>query len=327
MKRARAFVILLFAFIFFTSCSPTPKRYNAVYADLFDTVTEFTAYCGSREEFDRYSEALHGELLRLHKIFDIYSSYEDTENAYTLNLNKKANNVPDELKTLIEDGVERYYETDGRLNIALGSVLSLWSDCRDKNTVPDIKELEDNFSHCRAEDIIIDGNGITLSDPKMSLDFGAVAKGYATEKGAELLKELGLERFAVSCGGNIVAGEEKPSGKWEIGIEDPEGGIYTTVKVANLSVVTSGDYQRYYEVSGVRYHHIIDPKTLFPADYWRSVTVISESSYCADFLSTALFCMDLEDGKKLAESFGAEVLWIKKDGSSERTDGFADYEK
>lgn len=321
------FSVLSAAIIFcLTSCEPAPQRYNTAFADVFDTVTEFTAYCGSQKEFDKYSEAVHSELLRLHEIFDIYSSYGGVKNAYLLNEKKELEDAPSELSELIEQGRQWYRETKGQLNIALGSVLSLWHDCRKAGTVPDYEELRECAQHCDIEKIKTYGKKIFLDDPRMCLDFGALAKGYAAQKAAELARRMGLENFALSCGGNVVTSGNKPSGNWKIGIENPDGGILTTVSVSDKSVVTSGDYQRYFEVDGVRYHHIIDPKTLYPASMWHSVTVISDSSAEADALSTALFCLDISAGRELIEAHSAEALWVAEDGSVTRSDGFSEYE-
>lgn len=309
------------------SCKPTPKRYSAVYADAFDTVTEFTVYCGSQEEFDELSETVHAELLRLHEIFDIYYTHA-SPNAKTLNDGAgEPVEMADEFIELLESAKVWHAETSGKLNIALGSVLSEWHDCRENEVLPDRAVLLLLSEHCGIENVVINGNTVTLLDPDMSLDFGALAKGYAAEKAANAAISAGAESFALSVGGNVVTYGEKPSGKWEIGVVDPDGGLLTTVKVAGECVVTSGDYQRYFEVGGVRYHHIIDPDTLYPADLWRSVTVISNSSADADALSTALFCMDYEAGAALAKEYGAEVLWVAKDGTVTRSEGFKNYEK
>lgn len=311
----------------FCGCSATPKRYSAVYPDVFDTLTEFTAYCSSQEEFDEISGAVHAELFRLHEIFDIYSDY-GFPNAKVLNDSAGSPvEVHDEVIELIESAKTWHEKTSGKLNIALGSVLSVWHDCREREVLPDRETLNYLAEHCDIENILVDGNYVTLLDPEMSLDFGALAKGYAAEKAAEAAVSAGAESFALSVGGNVVTYGKKPSGKWEIGIENPDGGLITTVKVAGECVVTSGDYQRYFEVDGVRYHHIIDPDTLYPAALWRSVTVISNSSAEADALSTALFCMDYEAGAKLAKEYGAEVMWVAADGEITRSEGFKDYER
>ena len=315
------------ALLMLTGCEAYPKRFSATYTDVFDTVTEFTAYCGDEEEFEVLSEAVHGELKRLHEIFDIYNSYEGLDNAKTLN-DAAGNSValPEELVGLIDSGIKWHTLSGGRLNIAFGSVLSEWHRCREEGVLPDPELLKELAEHCDISLVETDGNCAALGDPAMSLDFGAMAKGYAAQKAAELAESLGGKSFALSVGGNIVTRGEKPSGKWEIGIQDPDGGILTTVKVAGEAVVTSGDYQRYYEVGGVKYHHIIDPNTLYPAALWRSVTVIAENSDDADALSTALFLMPLDEGKALVEKFSAEALWVSPDGTVTRTEGFSDYE-
>ena len=320
----RLIIPLLSALILLSGCAP--KRFGAVYTDVFDTFTELTVYCDTEDEFNACSAAAHAELLRLHEIFDIYNTYGGLTNAASLNSDLSAD-CPDELVELIASGKQWYELSDGKLNIALGSVLSLWHDCREKGVLPDESELKARAEHCAIADIVIDGNNVSLSDPLMSVDLGAVAKGYAAQKTAELLAEAGFENFALSVGGNVVTRGKKPSGRWEIGIEDPDGGLLTTVKVSGESVVTSGDYQRFFEVDGVRYHHIIDPDTLYPAGLWRSVTVISENSAEADALSTALFCLDEQSGRALAEKFSAEAMWVAADGSIAKTEGFSDYEK
>ena len=157
----------------------------------------------------------------------------------------------------------------------------------------------------------------------MSLDVGAIAKGWATQKASEHAPAGML----ISVGGNVCAtGPKTAEGDpWVIGIQDPDGGdSIHTIYVTGGAVVTSGDYQRVYYVDGKPYHHIIDPNTRMPAAYWRSVTVVCGDSGLADALSTALFLLPLEDGQALAEQCGAEVLWIDGDGAESMTPGFRD---
>ncbi len=327
----RRFLALILCFLLISSgCEAAPKRYTAAYADVFDTVADFTVFGGTQEDFDKVSEAVHSELLRLHRIFDIYNEYDGLVNAKTVNDNAAGGPVvpPAELYELLESAVLWNERSGGALNIALGPVLSLWHDCREAEEpyLPDPDLLSECGQHCDISELILSGGSVSFADPEMSLDLGALAKGYAAEKAAELAESLGCEHFALSVGGNVVTRGEKPTGMWEIGIASPDGGILTTVRVAGECVVTSGDYQRFFEVDGVRYHHIIDPKTLYPASLWRSVTVICADSADADALSTALFCMDFESGSALAEKFGAEALWVGPDGETKRTEGFSDYE-
>ena len=130
-------------------------------------------------------------------------------------------------------------------------------------------------------------------------------------------------------GGNVCAtGPKDEDGTpWRVGVQNPDGGdnYLHTLNITGGSVVTSGDYQRCYMVDGKIYHHIIDPATLYPSEYWRSVTVLCADSGLADALSTALFLLPYEEGLALAEASGAEALWVNEAGEQFYTPGFADY--
>ena len=126
---------------------------------------------------------------------------------------------------------------------------------------------------------------------------------------------MGADHLVLNIGGNIRTIGVRPDGtNWEVGLTNPDktsGGFATKLNLGETACVTSGNYHRYYVVDGVSYHHIIDPDTLMPANYFSSVTVITENSALADALSTALFCMSYEEGKALIESLGdIEVIWI-----------------
>ena len=171
--------------------------------------------------------------------------------------------------------------------------------------------------------VIIDEDASTvfISDPETRLDVGAVAKGWSAQRAAENAPE-GL---LISVGGNVCAtGPKTEAGDpWVIGIQDPDGGDYLhTVCVTGGSVVTSGDYQRTYLVDGESYHHIIDPETLMPSRYWRSVTVVCADSGIADALSTALFLMPQDEGQTLLTRCNAEAMWVDANGGEFFSPGF-----
>lgn len=347
-----------------SSCAPKKKltRFTDVYYDAFDTVISIIAYCESRQEFDALSEQVHSEFLRYHRLFDVYNEYDGVVNAASLNRLAKegrAVEVPEELIELLEFGKESAEKTSGRVNIAMGAVLSLWHEAReysadhpDKAYAPSDAELKAAAQHCDISGLVIDSKAHTVrfADTQMSVDLGAVAKGWAVERIARKLAEegiiAGLRGIAISAGGNVrVLGPKDGGSRWTIAVQDPRDGAAAddyadTLQLEDTSLVTSGVNQRYYTAGGKRYHHIIDPDTLHPEDRYLSVTVLTEDSGLADALSTALFNMSIEDGTALLESLksgaksiggtevkNAEALWIMPDSTHRSTSGYEAYRK
>lgn len=215
----------------------------------------------------------------------------------------------------------------------MGAVLSLWHQAREEGRLPDGDALAHAAEHTDFNDVELNEqeNTVFFRDPELKLDLGAVAKGYAVERVAQTLSQT-MPHFLINAGGNVRCGEMPMDGRtaWSVSIQNPDtaltgqGDLLTTVSAANCSLVTSGDYQRYFEVDGVRYHHIIDPETLYPAERYHSVSVVTPDSGMADFLSTYLFVSSPEDGLALVESLkDTEALWVLSDGSIQRSSGFA----
>jgi thiamine biosynthesis lipoprotein len=278
-----------------------------------------------------------------HRLFDIYYEYSGVTNLRTLNKNAggEAMKVDGKLIEFLLYAKELYEATDGEMNIMMGSVLRLWHDCRteasEKPTearIPDADELSRAALHTDFSSLEIDAeNGtVRISDPEASIDVGAIAKGYAASKLAERLKALGAESVAINAGGNIITIGLKPDGnKWVTGITNPDrtsdNSLICKVEIGETSLVTSGNYERYFVSGNNIYHHVIDPATLMPADYFASVSIFASDSGLADSLSTALFCMSYEEGLSLVKKLGGvEVIWIYDDGTIKYTDGvlFAD---
>ena len=216
------------------------------------------------------------------------------------------------------------------MNVMMGSVLSLWHDAREDGTyIPGEEQLSEAAKHMDIELLSVEGNTAYISDSDASIDVGAFGKGYATEMAAEYLRQENAESYVLNVGGNICIIGKRPDGTgWKTAVKDPKdptGSYCTMLYISDISCVTSGVYERYFTVDGVKYHHIIDKDTLYPAKYFESVTVLCADSGIADALSTALFCMDEESGRSLAGKLNAEVLWVYSDGTMTMTPGMGDY--
>lgn len=321
-----------------SGCAPRAERREQVYYDLFDTVTSIVGYAAREEDFRTQAQAAYNLLARYHKLYDIYNSYEGIHNLKTVNDNAGVAPVvvDREIIDLLLEARELYGLTGRKVNVALGPVLSLWHDCREAALtdpaaadLPAMDDLRAAAEHTGLDRLVIDeaASTVYLSDPAASLDVGAIAKGYATERAALALEEQGCTSLLLSVGGNVRAIGVKPDGQpWRVGVQDPAGSAQDylwTVPLNGSSLVTSGSYQRYYTVDGVDYCHIIDPDTLMPAAFCTSVTVWAADSSLADGLSTALFCLPYEEGLALAESLeGVEALWVLTDGTVRSTSGF-----
>ena len=326
--------------VFVTGCT-TVQKYQVQFFDVFDTFSQITVYSSDRHKAEQITSTAYDVLLECHRLFDIYNDYEGINNLKTVNDNAGIApvQVDEKLFAMVKYGKEMYYLTGGRMNIAMGSVLRIWHRCRTEGlahpesaALPSMEELRAAQFSTNIENLILDeeNHTIYLADPNMSLDVGALGKGFAVELAADAVEDMGAEGVLLNIGGNVRAMGHRGDGTlWRAGVQnplEPSGQTHLTVaNLSGLSLVTSGDYQRSYTVDGKAYHHIIDPATLMPAAYFRQVTVITEDSGLADALSTALFVMPLEEGLCLLEDFpGVEALWVCMDGTVVRSDGFAE---
>jgi thiamine biosynthesis lipoprotein len=282
--------------------------------------------------------------LEYHRLFTIYHRFEGLENLCTVN-----ELVDGEHRTVTVDrriidmllyAKQMYAKTNGLVNIAMGSVLSIWHDYREEGMdepwnakLPPMDKLTEAAEHTDIDQLVIDeqNNTVTLTDPAMTLDVGAIAKGYAVEMVARSLEEQGMTGYVINVGGNVrTVGTKGDGDAWTAGIENPtedEDDPYLAyLSLAGESLVTSGSYQRYYVVDGKRYHHIIDPATLMPSEGFLSVSIVCQSSADGDALSTALFCMTQEQGRALIESLpDTEAMWVLQDGTRITSSGFYQY--
>ena len=346
MKKA-AYVVTALALavcllvLFLVRRGPAYQKHTDSFFDTFDTVVTVVAYTRNKAEFDSYFEKIHARMQELHRMYDIYNSYPGLNNVKTINdmAGKAPVKVSKEIIDLILFSKDWYQKTGGVTNIAMGSVLRIWHDYREAGQadpenakVPPMDDLKRAAQHTDIDKVIVDtaNSTVYLSDPEMSLDVGAVAKGFATELVTREMAQAGLESALISSGGN-VRGIGKPLDgvreSWSVGIQDPAKSIFSedtllgVVQVTDGAVATSGGYQRYYVVGDRVLHHLIDPKTLMPADYYQSVSIMASDAGVVDFMSTTAFLLPYEASRKVVESANVDALWVFPDGKIEMTAG------
>ena len=341
MKRRLTALLLVLLCLPLTACQKQQNLYSATWFDLFDTVAIVQGYADSQDSWNAQTQAMYSDLQHYNELFDIYHHYDGVINLYDVNARAAAApvQVSDELYAFLRWCKDTAYPAaNGATNIAAGAVLRLWHDARESDSPapPDADAIAAALAHIDIEDLVLDDAAQTVyfADPEMALDVGAVGKGYAVEMAAQAAEARGLKSALISVGGNLRAIGTKPDGsQWSGGVENPWNAseVYTSTNSifgcpstsSDLALVTSGDYQRYFVVDGKRYHHIIDPDTLWPAAYYNGVTVLCPDSGMADCLTTALFCMPLEEGQKLVESLDdVEAMWCTPDKQATTSSGW-----
>ncbi len=337
IKKLVTISLILTILITTTSCSvKEQKKYSAQFLELFNTITEIIAYSDSKEDFSAFAQLIYDNLEEYHKLYDKYNNYDGINNIKTINDNAgiKPVKVDQRIIDLLLFSKNQYQQSEGKVNIAMGSVLEIWHEYREDGinnpetaSLPPMEQLEAANMHTDIDKLIIDeaSSTVYLSDANMRLDVGAIAKGYATEQVSQIAKNNGYKNFLLSVGGNVRSMGTKEL--WSVGIQNPDKtsekkSLYT-LSLTNLSLVSSGNYERYYTVNGKVYHHIIDPVTLMPAEYFTSVSIVCEDSGLADALSTTIYNMPLEEGKALIESLeDVEALWVLPNGEIKYSEHF-----
>lgn len=324
-----------------SASQPQDKKFSTQFFGTFDTVVQVVGYTSDQETFQQYATFIRERFEELSRLYDRFYAYDGIHNIHTINQNAGVApvEVAPEILDLLEITLERYGKVGGT-NIALGPVLDIWHDYIGRYSgadpaatqLPAMEALEKAALHCDPANIIIDRDASTvfLTQPGMILDVGAVAKGYATQLVADEVYAQGFTSFIISAGGNVVTMDAPRDGlrsSWPIGIQDPfadpndpGSDSLDVVMVTHQSVVTSGDYQRFYMHGDQRVHHIIDPATLQPANHYRAMTVVCDDSGEADYASTLLFVLPFEESKAMADRMGWKALWVFPDGEVAYTD-------
>lgn len=349
MKKALALFLALLSLVpCVTACGASNdgyQRYAMSFFGTFDTIVQIIGYAKDEETFARVTAGAQALFERLNQVYDIYNPYEGVHNLYEVN--REAGSGPakaePELMALLTYCKQMQPMTRGTVNVGLGSVLALWHGFRDDaefdpenaaKYLPAQAALEAAAKHTNMDDVALDAeaNTVAFLDPALRLDVGAVAKGFACEVVAQWMMKSGMPSFIISAGGNVRAGDPPRDGRraWVVQVQDPDGSLFATdgsdildkVIVSGMSVVTSGDYQRFITVGDRRYHHLISPDTLQPGNFMRAVTIVTKDSGYADLLSTAVFLMPYEQGRAYVDSLeGVDALWVLNDRTIMMTDG------
>ncbi len=341
-KKAAVLILAVLLVLSAVAGCQSRKEYTYYYYDYFDTFSSLTVYAADEATANHYDEIVREYLSRYDILLDSYEPHEGTVCLYMVNEQAGIEPVavPDELYAFLEYGLAAFDITKGSVNIAMGALLRLWQEQLNRKadgapaalaptlpdtipTLPDPAALREAALHADPANVILDPANRTVffKDPLIKLDAGALGKGYVCARIEEALRAAGCNSALLSAGGNVLTIGTPPGlAGWNVGIRNPDPDaaeqVYTVWQVKDASVVTSGDYERYFVIGDTRYHHIIDPKTLYPGTRYHSITISCRDAAAADMLSTALFLLPEADGRALAAEYNARVLYIYNDYSS-----------
>ena len=328
------FIIPILIVFFIVINVLTPKKEEEYTFNMFymDTYIYLKIYTNSVEQAEQIKKGVD----EIYKKYDIlankYKEYENIHNLYYINYNTSNEEnitIDKELYELIKYGIDAYKKTNGLVDISLGNVLDIWkSYINSKYGLPTKEELERANTSNISDIILLDNYQIKNNHP--NIDLGAITKGYVSNLVSIYLKENNINKYIINAGGNVIVGDNFNNNKYAIGIEDPDdrNDVIKVIYANNTSVVTSGGYERFYEWEGNRYNHIINPKTLYPVNNMKSVTIISKDSALNDILSTMLFIMNIDEGKEYIESLdNVEAIWYTNDNEIITSSGVNIYEQ
>lgn len=328
MRRFSGCVLALALTLGLSACGGAAREPESLQIIAMDTAMTFTVYGQGAEQ------VLSDASLEMRRLEGLLSRTDPDSAVSRLNTAGSAA-VGEEVCALLTVSAAYSQATGGALDITLAPVSNAWGFTTDHYQVPSPAALEALLTHVGMEHVTVAPPNAAL-DPGTQIDLGAIAKGYASDRIGELFRSAGVERGWAALGGNVLAWGTRPDGKpWEVGIQDPahpDGGeLVGLLQLQDAYAVTSGSYQRYFEESGRRYHHILDPKTGAPAESGLvSVTVVADgqdgNGTMCDALSTALFVMGEEQAAAFWRSgaYDFQMVLVTEDGRVLVTDGLAD---
>ena len=303
-----------------TGCGSETTYSQDFYA--MNTAMNITAYGANAQDAITksisYINALEADISRTRETSDIYAVNHAEGKTVT---------VSEQTADVLRNALELAQETEGYFDPTIAPLSDLWGIGTEDAAVPMQEEIDAVLPLVDDTRVKLDGTEVTIP-ADMQIDLGGIGKGYAADHVAEILRDADVEHATISLGGNVYAVGSKDKGlPWTVGITNPDepGSWFAALKVSDTSIVTSGDYERYFEQDGKRYCHIFDPKTGYPAETdLRSVTVVSADSTSADAYTTALFVMGLDRAMEYCETHDIEAIFVCGDHTVYVTDGLKD---
>ena len=342
LYKARRFLCLItVASLIIAMCGCSAGTGKALYLSDPVTVTDFklntyvsvASYTTGGYSTSQLKDVLK-EALALCDTYELmFSRTKPKGNLYRLN-SGETDTVPEDLGLLIETGLKYSQLSQGALDITIGSVSSLWDFTASDPKVPEQERITEALSSVNYNNVTLtrneDSSYTVTSPPGTVIDLGAIAKGYIADRIKEFLLEKGINQAIINLGGNVLCvGSKKDNSSFNIAVKKPfsENESLETLKITDKSVVSSGNYERYFYEEDVLYHHILNPATGYPVDNGLSdVTIVSDDSLIGDCLSTTCFALGLTEGLKLIENTpGVEAMFVEMNGNITCSSGFSQY--
>jgi thiamine biosynthesis lipoprotein len=326
----------------FAQAAPAPAGEGRVVARTFPvmgTEVTFSAYTADPDKAEHAFAAAYDEIRRLEKLMtDWERPGEPESDIVKINkaAGKKAVKVDPETIEVIEKSLEMSRRSEGAFDITFAAMHGLWKFDEDMDhTIPAAEEIEKRRRLINWRDVVVNDKARTvkLRRAGMRMGLGGIAKGYAVDRCAAVMRAAGFTNFMVQAGGDLYVAGRKGNTNWMVGVRDPRGGprdIIARMPIQDHAFSTAGDYERGFVLGGRRYHHIIDPKTGYPATASREVTIFAPNAFLADALDDSVFILGPEKGMKLVESYpdcatlivdAQNKVWMSKslEGKLQRT--------
>ena len=335
-KFSRFFAVMLFTvtlIITQTGCGGVEKIEKTSY--YMDTICTITIYDMEDMSEDNANQAIDSAFSLCADLEALISATVESSDVYKINEADGAPVVCDTATVeLLQMGIDYGDLSDGKLDITLGQVTDLWDFHGDNPAVPEDAVVEKALKAVDYKQIQISGNTVTMDNPDGKINLGGIGKGFIADRAAAHLESLGVTSAIVNFGGNIVVIGDKDGDPFKIGIKDPNseaGEVMGAVTAENVTVVTSGVYERCFDQDGKTYHHILDVETGYPVDSdVLSVTLVAPKGYSGvcDALSTTCLIYGVEEGMELIEGAdGVDAIFVDRDGNIHKTSGMDYFEE